>query len=101
MLRLSKDGRVGTDDASLGEDSRIAAVSEDTAGVTAPMKLPELPGAGLSRNLANGVLHGVRNAKTRCCADARFRSGTSFCRPGLRGLSLCVATVLDSLFVHT
>ena len=43
---------------------RIVAVSEDMAGVTAPMKLPGIPGAGLARNLANGVLHGVRNANT-------------------------------------
>ena len=61
---------VDTDDASSGEDSLIVAVSEDMAGVTAPMKLQELPGAGLARNLANGFLHGVRNANTLLCGSA-------------------------------
>ena len=59
--------RVDTDDASSGEDSLIAAVSEDLSGIVTPVKLPDLPSAGLSRNLANGVLHGVRNADTLLC----------------------------------
>ena len=90
---------VDTDDASSGEDSRIVAISEDMAGVTAPMKLPDLPCAGLARNLANGVC-AASGTPTRCCADVRLRSGTSSWRPGPRDLSLCAATVSDSCIVH-
>ena len=81
---------VDTDEAgSSGEDSRIAAVSEDMAGVTAPVKLPDLPSAGLARNLANGVLHGVRNANTLLCGRALPKRNLTLAAWPKRSFPLC------------
>ena len=80
---------IRTDDASLGEDSRIAAVSEYMAGGTAPMKLPDLPSAGLARNLANGVLHGVRNSNTLLCGRALPKRSLTLAALPKRSFPLC------------
>ena len=58
---------VDTENCSSQEEVVAAVVAEDVAGMPASMSLPSVPAGGLVRNIANGILHGVRDSKRLLC----------------------------------